>query len=108
MPPAIQYEIMALMPECYKTTDPQGCMTYVVFALLGPYLPLLFHVHVCRLLPGILGKNDTKFRQHLNEWQASLHAGEYDTEVRKKYIEYAVGNIDPWKVENFEPCYGEM
>jgi Asx homology domain len=66
------------------------------------------NLYIFRLKPGALGKVDSKFRHHLATWQSNLAAGEYDTEVRRKFIDMAVGNLDPWKMENFEPVYGQM
>ena len=61
-----------------------------------------------RLKPGVLSRTDSKFRQHVATWQSNLASGEYDNDVRRRYIDMAVGNMDPWKVANFEPIYGEM
>ncbi|GAU95668.1 hypothetical protein RvY_07251 [Ramazzottius varieornatus] len=87
MPAQVQYEIMNKFPKSFTTVDGTGRMV---------------------LKPGTLSKLDGKFKLHLSKWQANLASGEYDPEVRRKYIEYAIKELDPWKLKNFEPVYGEI
>ncbi|OQV12093.1 hypothetical protein BV898_13652 [Hypsibius exemplaris] len=87
MPAQVQFEIVQRVPKSWTEATPDGGIT---------------------LKPGVFSKTDSKFKHHLATWQSNLAAGEYDSEVRRKYIEMAVGNLDPWKVENFEPVYGQL
>ncbi|OQV14027.1 hypothetical protein BV898_11798 [Hypsibius exemplaris] len=87
MPEAIQYELMSKMPKNWVSITPEGLMV---------------------LKPGKLGMNDKLFMSKLSEFQRRLRSGNYDTEVRRIYIAMACDTIDPWKVENFEPVYGDL
>lgn len=49
---------------------------------------------------------DAKFRAALQLYQSRVRTGQYDTEVRAAYVQYALNTLDPWKLKNFEPVYG--
>ncbi|GAV09290.1 hypothetical protein RvY_18859 [Ramazzottius varieornatus] len=85
MPQQILYEILALMPKKCLETDGKG---------------------LTRLKVGMFSAEDAKFRAALQLYQSRVRTGQYDTEVRRAYVQYALSTVDPWKLKNFEPVYG--
>ncbi|XP_055353079.1 uncharacterized protein LOC129598994 isoform X2 [Paramacrobiotus metropolitanus] len=87
LPAAVQHELVSMLPATWRGEDAEGRMS---------------------LLPGLLSKTDMEWRKQVEEYQKNLLSGEYDTEVRRKYVDHALAQMDPWKVQNFEPLYGDL
>ncbi|XP_013420611.1 polycomb protein Asx isoform X2 [Lingula anatina] len=87
LPPAYQYKLLQLLPECDKTVMADGSLRLSSTAL-----------------------NNEFFNKGCHEWRERLSEGEFTPENQQRIKveeEKEQAKLDPWKVKHFEPIWGQ-